>query len=81
MMGTIIAWLYVIFASAMGVLCIIHGLRKIIKGETSFRGMRLLKHMNEFKGSLNDFSGVEILALGLLLMLSALLLFYLFFWG
>ena len=74
---SILVWVFVLFGSSMGVLCLVVGIAKIMNGKTSFRGARLFEHMNEFKGSLSDFSGTEIFVVGLLLILATLLFYYL----
>lgn len=76
-MGKILIWVFVVFGSGMSILCLVYGIAKIKNGETSFRGLRLFEHMNEFKGSLSDFSGVEILVVGILLMLATLIFYFL----
>ena len=76
-MGKILVWMFVVFGSAMGMLCLVYGVAKIMNGETSFRGIRLFKHMNEFKGSLSDVNGIEILVVGILLILATLLFYFL----
>ncbi len=76
-MGNILVWIFILFGSSMGVLCLVFGIAKIMNGETSFRGARLFQHMNEFKGSLSDFSGVEIFVVGFLLISATILFYYL----
>jgi hypothetical protein len=77
-MSHLIGWLVVAFGIFMGTLCLYHGFRKILKGETSFRGMWLLKNFNECKGTLADYSGTEILAVGIVLFFaSGLVVYYL----
>jgi hypothetical protein len=78
-MGRIIAFSFIVFGSVMGMLCFIYGFRKIIDGETTFQGIKLLKSMNDFKGSLHDFSGTEIFSIGVLLFLVTALFSYLVF--
>lgn len=76
-MGKILVWMFVIFGSAMGTLCLVYGVAKIMNGETSFHAARLFKHINEFNGSLSDFSGVEVLVVGILLILATLFFYFL----
>ena len=76
-MGKILVWMFIVFGSGMGILCLVYGVAKIKNGETSFRGLRLFEHMNDFKGSLSDFSGVEIIVVGILLILATLLFYFL----
>ncbi len=78
-MDVIIAWAFVVFGVVMSILCFIQGARKIMEGETAFRGIRLLKHINEHQGSLKDFTGTEIVVIGVFLMLATLVFYYLVF--
>ena len=75
----ILGWLFVTFGVVMSILCLYHGIRKLLNGETDFRGLRLIKKLNAFQGSEKDFSGTEILTIGLCLIASTLLLYYLIF--
>jgi hypothetical protein len=75
----IIAWGFILFGTAMGVLCFFYGISKILKGETTFNGFKLLKYMNSFNGTLKDFSGTEILFVGILLFLATGFFYYLVF--
>ena len=76
MLGLIIAWLFIAFGSVMGMLCIIRGIPKAMKGDTAFRGMKLIKDMNAFRVPPGGISGVELIALGVFLELATLLYYY-----
>ena len=73
----IILWIFITFGTIMGSLCLFHGVRKIINGETDFRVGRLLKMMNKYKGTIDDFSGMEILFIGFFLIACSIAFYYL----
>ena len=78
-MGKLIAFCFVIFGIAMSILCFVYGGRKVINGELDFRTIKILKSINEFKGSISDFSGLEILAVGILLLIATGLFYFFVF--
>jgi hypothetical protein len=74
-MNKIIAVIFVIFGTTMGLLCLSQAVRKILDGERTFSLRKLIKNFNEFNGSLNDYSGIEFLAIGMFL-IAATIPFY-----
>lgn len=71
-----IYWIFISFGTFMGILCIFHGVRKIVKGDISFRLRKLIRNMTEFeKVSADDFSGSELLILGVIQIFCAIIFF------
>ena len=78
MIKTIIAWIFILSGLLIGVVCIYSGVRKNMLEREKFSLLLFLKK-GFCRTPFSDFSGPEIVALGMLTIQAAILMYWLYF--
>lgn len=78
MIRTIIAWIFILSGLLIGVVCIYSGVKKNLVENEKFSLLIFLKK-GFCRTPFNDFSGPEIIAFGVLAIIAAILMYWLYF--